>query len=81
MRRLDLSRFIFLCLFLIPAVVVAQEDCRLLTEAKKLPGLTTLLDSGGVVANLPADSSGPAEVLVSAHGQTVNSHCPISPPH
>ena len=64
--RLDLFRFIFPGISLIPAVAVAQEDCKPLTEVKKLPVLTTLLDSAGVVTNLPAaDSSGPAEVLVS----------------
>jgi hypothetical protein len=64
--RLDLFRFVLPGVFLIPAVAVAQEDCKPLTEGKKLPALTTLLDSAGVVTTLPAsDSSGPAEVLVS----------------
>lgn len=68
MRYLDLrSIWCFaLGIFTIPAVAVAQEDCKPLTEAKKLPALTTLLDSAGVVTSLPApDSNGPAEVLVS----------------
>jgi hypothetical protein len=65
MRRLELFRFILLA-FSRPGSAVAPEDCKPLTEAKKLPALTTLLDSAGVVTNLPAaDSSGPAEVLVS----------------
>jgi hypothetical protein len=42
MRRLDLSRFILPGLLLIPAIAVAQEDCKPLTEGKKLPALTTL---------------------------------------
>ncbi len=49
-----------------PAVAGAQEGCKPLTELKKMPALTSLLDSGGVVANLPApDSSYPAEIVIS----------------
>jgi len=68
MRRSDVRSIccIALGIFTISAVADAQERCKPLTEAKKLPALAMLLDSGGVVTNLPApDSSGPAEVLMS----------------
>ena len=58
------------------STAVAQEGCNLLTESKKLPALTTLLDSAAVVANLPPpDAAGPAEVLVSVMtGATPRAH-------
>jgi hypothetical protein len=68
MRRSDLlaNTCVILGLFTTPGVAVAQEGCKPLTEAKKLPALSALLDSASVVANLPApDQGGPAEVLVS----------------
>lgn len=63
MRRLELSSVIGLVL--VPSLAVAQEDCKPLSDAKKLPALTNLLDSAAVVANLTADPSGPSEVLLS----------------
>ena len=49
-----------------PAIATAQEGCKALTEAHKLPAVNTLLDSSALVANLPAPiAGGPAEVLVS----------------
>lgn len=60
------SLFAILGLIGVPAVVVAQDDCKPLTDARRLPALTKLLDSAAVVASLPAaDSSGPTEVLLS----------------
>lgn len=64
MRRSDLSSVI-LGLVLSPAVAIAQEDCKPLTDPRKLPALSKLLDSAAVVTSLPADSSGPNEVLLS----------------
>lgn len=63
-------------LFMSSAVSAAQEGCKPLTESKKLPALTTLLDSAALVANLPApDAGGPAEVLVSVMtGATPQAH-------
>ena len=55
----------FLGHVLLPAVAVAQDDCRPLTDVKKLPPVTKLLDSAGIIANLPVDSSSAGEVLVS----------------
>ena len=40
-------------LSILPAVGVAQEGCKALTEVTKLPALTALLDSAALVANLP----------------------------
>lgn len=61
-----MSRMILFALLLSPVLAVAQDDCRPLTDATKLPVLGKLLDSAAVVTNLPAaDQSGPAEVLVS----------------
>src|SRR5688572_1852697 len=51
---------------MLPAVAVAQQGCKALTEAKELPALTSLLDSSALVANLPVpDAGAPSEVLVS----------------
>jgi hypothetical protein len=51
---------------MLPAVGVAQEGCRALTEVTKLPALTALLDSAALVSSLPAPNAGaPGEVLVS----------------
>jgi hypothetical protein len=63
MRRLKRS-FVF-GLVMSPVLAFAQEDCKPLTDAKKLPALTNLLDSAALLANLTADPSGPNEVLVS----------------
>jgi len=49
-----------------PRVAVAQEGCRPLTDANKIPALQSLLDSSALVSNLPAPEAGaPGEVLVS----------------
>ena len=50
---------------ILPAVGVAQEGCRALTEVTKLPALTALLDSAALVANLAPNAGGPGEVVVS----------------
>ena len=61
-----MSRFILFALVLTPAIAVAQEECKPLTDASKLPALNKLLDSAKVVASLPAaDLGGPTEVLLS----------------
>jgi hypothetical protein len=63
MRRLELS--FVLGLVISPVLAFAQDDCKPLTDARKLPALSKLLDSAALVANLTADASGPNEVLVS----------------
>jgi hypothetical protein len=63
--RSSKTSFVVLSLVLCPGLAAAQEECKPLTDARKLPALSKLLDSAGVVATLPADSGGPNEVLVS----------------
>jgi len=51
---------------LIPTVSVAQESCKPPTDATKLPAVSALLDSAGLIANLPApDLAASKEVIVS----------------
>jgi hypothetical protein len=53
-------------LSILPAVGVAQDECKVVTEVTKLPAMTALLDSAALVANLPAPNAGaPGEVVVS----------------
>jgi hypothetical protein len=61
---------------MLPALGVAQEGCRALTEVTKLPALTAVLDSAALVANLPAPNAGaPGELLVSVMtGSTPQAH-------
>jgi hypothetical protein len=66
MRQSNLFRFILTGLCVMPSIALAQAECKPFTDGKKLPALSTLLDSAAVVTNIPApDSSGPAEVVVS----------------
>jgi hypothetical protein len=68
--------FTSVALGLISSRAVAQEGCKPLTEIKKLPELSKLLDSAALVANLPApDAGGPAEFVVSVMtGPTPQAH-------
>jgi len=53
MRRLILRGVVALGA-LIPAVASAQDACKPVTEAAKLPAVSALLDSASLIANLPA---------------------------
>ena len=51
---------------LIPTFAAAQESCKPPTDATKLPAVSALLDSAGLIANLPApDLAASKEVIVS----------------
>ena len=51
---------------LVSTVSAAQETCKAPTDATKLPAVSALLDSAGLIANLPApDLAASKEVIVS----------------
>jgi hypothetical protein len=51
---------------LIPAIAVAQKECKPASEATKVPAVSALLDSASLIANLPApDLAASSEVIVS----------------
>jgi hypothetical protein len=60
-----------LSVFLIPAIASAQEDgqvreCKPVSDIKKLPAVSALLDSASLIANLPApDAAAAKELFVS----------------
>ena len=66
MRRIDVFALTMFTSFLAARAAHAQEGCKPVTEAKKLPAVTALLDSSAMAANLPTpEASAPAEFLIS----------------
>ena len=66
MRRWAVQVNGILGLSILPSLIGAQEACKPVTEANKLPALATLVDSAALIAGLPApNEGGPTEVVIS----------------